>query len=224
MRWMDEESFARFVESSGNEFELEHLESEPPEPSWCAGTSAGTGWDLVEDSQHEPSSSHADESVVFANIENHVKALFHSLPLDVPKQVWETGIWPAAFSDCSLEDALGLFGGELRRPVASPLQPDVELVAGSLKRKKSAETCKEVDGRKVDISWREQMDAALQSIVKLWYMLISRWNSECRIYQSLLEAEDEGAALRMLLDIFAGKSPYTLRKRALALMRLCDYL
>ena len=47
---------------------------------------------------------------------------------------------------------------------------------------------------------------------------------DCKIYQSLLEADDEGAALRMLLDIFAGKSPYTLRKRAPALMRLCDYL
>ena len=48
---MDEESFVRFVERSGNEFELEHLASEPSEPSWCAGTSAGTGWYLVEDSQ-----------------------------------------------------------------------------------------------------------------------------------------------------------------------------
>ena len=64
------------------------------------------------------------------------------------------------------------------------------------------------------------MDAALQSSVKLWYMLISRWNIECKIYRSLLEAEDEGAAWRMLLDIFAGRSPYTLRKRAPALMRL----
>ena len=48
------------------------------------------------------------------------------------------------------------------------------------------------------------MDAALQSSVKLWYMLISRWNVECKIYQSLLEADDEGAALRMLLDILQG--------------------
>ena len=55
-------------------------------------------------------------------------------------------------------------------------------------------------------------------------MLISRWRDDCKIYQSLTEALDESAALRMLLDIFAGKSPYTLRKRALALMRLCDYL
>ena len=28
----------------------------------------------------------------------------------------------------------------------------------------------------------------------------------------------------MLLDIFASRSPYTLRKRALARMRVCDYL
>ena len=147
------------------------------------------------------------------------------MPLDVPKQVWETGIWSTVFSDRSLEDALGLFGGELRRPLARPFQPDLEPSStGFLKRKRSAETYKEVVRHKADISWREQMDAALQSSVRLWYLLISRWNTSCQIYESLLEAEDEAAALRMLLDIFAGKSPYTLRKRALALMRLCDYL
>ena len=31
-------------------------------------------------------------------------------------------------------------------------------------------------------------------------------------------------AIMMLLDIFAGRSPYTLRKRALALMHICDFL
>ena len=105
------------------------------------------------------------------------------------------------------------------------MQIDLELPSSSaLKRKKSADTYKEVVRHRVDISWREQTDAAPQSSVKLWYMLISRWDMSCKIYQSLLEAIDEGAALRMLLDIFAGKSPYMLRKRALALMRLCDYL
>ena len=36
-------SFVRFLETSGNDFDLENLESEPPEPSWCAVTSAGNG-------------------------------------------------------------------------------------------------------------------------------------------------------------------------------------
>ena len=157
----DEDHFVRRLENSRNEFDLEDLESEPPEPSWCAVTSAGSGWDLIEDSQDEASSSHADESVVFANIDNHVRSSFQSLPLEVPKQVWETGIWSTVFSGRSWEDALGLFGGEVRRPVASPLQPDIALAGGSLKRKKSAETYKEVVRHKVDISWREQMAAAL---------------------------------------------------------------
>ena len=219
------ESFTKFLQDLDSGLEIgENLESEPPEPSWCAGTSAGDGWELVEGTQTEASSSHVDETVVFGNIDNHVRSAFQSLPIDVPKQVWETGIWSTVFSDRSFEDSLGLFGGELRRPVSVPLHSDVTTSNSNLKRKKSAETYKEVVRHKVDISWREQMDAALQSSVKLWYMLISRWKDDCKIYQALTEALDESAALRMLLDIFAGRSPYTLRKRALALMRLCDYL
>ena len=91
---------------------MEFLESEPPGHSWCAVTNAEKGWDLVDDSQYEPSSAPPDESIVFANIENHVRASFQSLPLDVPKQIWETGIRSTVFSDRSFEDALGLFGGE----------------------------------------------------------------------------------------------------------------
>ena len=44
------------------------------------------------------------------------------------------------------------------------------------------------------------------------------------MYIELHEFRWEGDAITMLLDIFAARSPYTLRKRALALMHICDYL
>ena len=223
----DEESFTRFLLNLESGLEIGEIqESEPPEPSWCAGSSVGGGWELVEETQTEASSSRLslDETVVFGNIDNHVRSAFQSLPIDVPKQVWETGVWATVFSDRNFEDAFGLFGGELRRPVSVPLHSDASISNSNLKRKRSAKTYKEVVRHKVDISWREQMDAALQSSVKLWFMLISRWKDDCAIFQALTEAVDESAALRMLPDIFAGRSPYTLRKRALVLMRLCDYL
>ena len=153
----EDESFTRFLQNLDSGLEIgENLESEPPEPSWCAGTSAGDGWELVvEGTQTEASLSHVDETVVFGNIDNHVRSACQSFPIDVPKQVWETGIWSTVFSDRSLGDSLGLFGGELRRPVSVPLHSDVATSNSNLKRKKSAETYKEVVRHKVDISWRE---------------------------------------------------------------------
>ena len=77
---------------------------------------------------------------------------------------------------------------------------------------------------KPDVSWREQTDAALQSSAKLWYLLIQRWKSDCAVYIETHEFRWEHESLTMLLGIFAGRSPYTLRKRALALMHICDFL
>ena len=90
MSFVDEDfSFVGLLEhvTSGVELDGEYLDSEPLEPSWLAATSAGNGWELIEEAQSEPSFPHADESVVFGNVDNHVRAAFQSLPLDAPKQV-----------------------------------------------------------------------------------------------------------------------------------------
>ena len=55
-------------------------------------------------------------------------------------------------------------------------------------------------------------------------MAIQRWKKDCSMYIETHEFRWESEALSMLLDIFAARSPYTLRKRALAIMRICDYL
>ena len=143
----------------------------------------------------------------------------------MPKQVWETGVWSNIFSDSSFEDSLNLFGQELHRPtsVAKPLPAETSVEASN-KKAKLTESYQQVVRFKPDISWKEQIDAALQSSVKLWYLLIQRWKADCAMYIETHEFRMETDALMMLLDIFAGRSPYTLRKRALALMRICDYL
>ena len=165
-----------------------------------------------------PSSSQFD-------IDKSVRIALQSQQVRVPKQVWETGVWSNIFSDSSFEDSLNLFGQELHRPtsVAKPL-PAETTVEASNKKARFTESYQQVVRFKPDISWKEQTDAALQSSVKLWYLLIQRWKVDCAMYIETHEFRMEADALMMLLDIFAGKSPYTLRKRALALMRICDYL
>ena len=102
--------------------------------------------------------------------------------------------------------------------------PHDSVVETSSKRAKRTEGYEQVVRFKPDVAWKEQTDAALQSSVKLWYMVIQRWKTDCSMYIETDEFRWESEALSMLLDIFAARSPYTLRKRALAIMRICDYL
>ena len=129
------------------------------------------------------------------------------------------------FSDVSFADSFNLFGKEPGRP-AAPVGhiPHDSVVETSSKRAKHTEGFEQVVRFKPDIAWKEQTDAALQSSVKLWYMAIQRWKKDCSMYIETHEFRWESEALSMLLDIFAARSPYTLRKRALAIMRICDYL
>ena len=159
------------------------------------------------------------------DIDKSVRIALQSQRVQVPKQVWEMGVWSNIFSDSSFEESFNLFGQEMHRPtsVAKPLPAETSVEASN-KKAKTTESFQQVVRFKPDISWKEQADAALQSSVKLWYLLIQRWKVDCAMYIETHEFRMETDALMMLLDIFAGRSPYTLRKRALALMRICDYL
>ena len=191
--------------------------------NFSLGSFSVVGEDLrqqVASSSHESASStsHFD-------IDKHVRLALQSQTVQVPKQVWETGVWSSIFSDVGFADSVNLFGKELGRPAVPVGQiPHDEVVETSKKRAKRTEGYEQVVRFKPDVAWKEQTDAALQSSVKLWYLVIQRWKKECSMYIETHEFRWESEALSMLLDIFAARSPYTLRKRALAVMRICDYL
>ena len=159
------------------------------------------------------------------DIDKQVCIALQSQRVAVPKHLWETGVWQLIFTNQNSADSFSVFGQELHRPSIFPgpvaATDDVE---PSSKKARSKHRFDQVVRFKPDLTWKEQTDAALQSSVKLWYMLIGRWKRESAMYIELHEFRWEGDALTMLLDIFASRSPYTLRKRALALMHVCDYL
>ncbi len=159
------------------------------------------------------------------DIDKHVRLALQSQPVQVLKQAWESGVWSSIFSDSNNTDSSNVFGQELYRPTAfsSPVMEE-SAVETSSKEQKLLTSYKQVVRFKPDLTWKEQTDAALQSSVKMWYMLIQRWKNECAMYIETHKFRWESEALTMLLDIFAARSPYTLRKRALALMHVCDYL
>ena len=151
------------------------------------------------------------------DIDKHVRIALQSQPVQVPKQVWESGVWSSIFSDDNSIDSFGMFGQELYRPtVFSAPSVEGDAVVASSKKPRLLTSYEQVVRFKPDLTWKEQTDAALQSSVKLWYMLIQRWRNECAIYIETHVFRWEPDALTLLLDIFAARSPYTLRKRALA--------
>ena len=175
--------------------------------------------------QLESSSHESASSTSHFDVGKHVRIALQSQTIPGPKQLWETGVWASIFSDVEFSDAVNLFGKELERPAV----PGGHIASDSgaetsMKRARRTESFEQVVKYRPDVSWKEQTDAALQSSVKLWYLVIQRWKKECSMYIETHEFRWESEALAMLLDIFAARSPYTLRKRALAVMRICDYL
>ena len=159
------------------------------------------------------------------DIDKQVRIALQSQRVAVPKQLWETGVWQLIFTNQNPADSFSVFGQELHRPsiFQGPVAASDD-VEPSSKKARSKHRFDQVVRFKPDLTWKEQTDAALQSSVKLWYLLIGRWKRESAMYIELHEFRWEGDAITMLLDIFAARSPYTLRKRALALMHICDYL
>ena len=198
--------------------ESEQRESDQFEPS--------VGGDAI-DNHVTDDSSFIDASTTTFDINRSVRIALQGQSVAVPKQLWESGVWQSIFSERSPLETfnVNVFGQELHRPSGYNMPAELEEDVGA--SKKSSRVQKRYDQvvkLKPDLTWKEQTDAALQSSIKLWCMLIGRWKDTCAMYIELHIFRWESDALTMLLDIFAARSPYTLRKRALALMHMCDYL
>ena len=153
----------------------------------------------------------------------HVRLALQSQTPEAPRPIWETGIWSVIFGQGDMLDAYKTFGSDTKRPAVAPDISSSATTSSSSKRLKGAKTYSSVVKFKQDIAWQEQQDAFLQSALKLWYIAVCRWDDVCAFRIQLHELAMEEEALQMLSDIFAGKSPSTLRKRALAVMKLCDH-
>ena len=154
----------------------------------------------------------------------HVRLALQSQTPEVPKPIWETGIWSVIFGQGDMLDAYKSFGPETKRPAIIPdISGENTATGSSAKRLRISKGYSSVVKFKQDIAWQEQQDAFLQSALKLWYIAVCRWDDVCAFRIQLHELSMEDEALQMLSDIFSGKSPSTLRKRVLAVMKMCDH-
>ena len=155
-----------------------------------------------------------------------VQVASQSLGVSSTKPIWETGVWSQIFGSATssptdfLQDAF-------RRPFlnVSPEQIDRETaLAKPAKAARTSEDYHDVVKMKAAGTWQEQAESGWQQSIKLWFTVISRWDTRNQLHKDLMDCQTDVEALEMLADIFRGRSFVTLKKRAFAINRICDFL
>ena len=160
------------------------------------------------------------------DFEHAVGAAWNSLATEQVEPVWNTGFWKCIFGNDTLGDALqqqfkrpmpvgdlaGEEPGELdKRQKISELSVDVPLFQSCVKSTD-------------DLSWPEKRDALLQKALKHWLVLALSWKQEIEFVLCLHGCDSTNSQLIMLGDVFRGKAPSTLSKRANSMQLLCKML
>ena len=184
---------------------------------------------LAEGSRAVVQNTNETEAVGTVDFEHAISASWNSLSAEVVEPVWNTGFWRCIFGGQSLGESLEQ---SFKRPV-----PVGEIdVAG--------ETAEET-GKKQRVlqqhdltgplfqrcvkssdnsSWQEKREAQLQTALKHWLVLISAWDQSVEFVRCVMGCDSTNSKLIMLGDVFRGKAPSTLSKRANSMKQLCHSL
>ena len=163
------------------------------------------------------------------NSDRAFSSAFQQIPTAQIKHVWETGVWESIFGKFP-EDPMRLLGPHIYRP----LPPDgVNTVTCEvteeprIKRSRKAilgPLSQSVVSAVEDQHWKEKRELEFRDSLELWVGLIFSWKNPGNILKELQSCEDIDRSCAMMRDIFKGKAPATLRKRARALMYLAAWL
>ena len=163
------------------------------------------------------------------NFSHAIGAAWDSLPTTVVEPVWNSGFWKCIFGNDNLGSNLDQ---HFKRPMPSSFiadvgEPDVEthkkqcLQSFALGSQPLFRSCvKSTD----DVTWQEHREAQLQKALKHWLVIISTWSNTVEFVQCISGCDSVNAQLIMLGDVFRGKAPGTLSKRANSMKILCEQL
>ena len=155
-----------------------------------------------------------------------VQVASQSLSVTTTKPIWETGVWSQIFGSETISHA-EVLQDSFRRPFlnvsAEPIDHETAL-AKPAKAARISEDYHDVVKMKLAGTWQEQAESGLQQALKLWFTVISRWDGRNKLHQDTMSCETDFVAVEMLGDIFRGRSFVTLKKRAFAINRICDFL
>jgi len=154
-----------------------------------------------------------------------VQVASQSLGVTSNKPIWETGVWSQIFGNEPISQSL--FQDSFRRPFLNVSSDQIDRETALARPAKSARTSDDfhdVVKTKLAGTWQEQAESGWQQAVKLWFTVISRWDKRNQLHRDIMECENDIVAVEMLADIFRGRSFVTLKKRAFAINRICDFL
>eukprot|EP00435_Cladocopium_sp_Y103_P007172 s3690_g2.t1 len=184
-----------------------------------------------EEQQHVDTSGCADghSDFVGVNFDACVRTALMSLPSMAPKPIWEEGVWSAIFGSGILLKSDFCDVELFKPPLAECLDSwmgQIDECRRSLKRalpKTDTENYLEVVRHVTDQSWEEERESQLQTALKRWLMVVISFNRNTLVWRQLADEQDDVAKLVVLSDLFRGKAPATLLKRARALEKLCSH-
>ena len=168
--------------------------------------------------------SSSDQKIDFQSVLQSASQSLTSKPI---RNVWENGVWGCIFGNDSLMQAWNSTGFQFYRPqqtLGIPASSDVESQPTSKKMVKISEDYHDVVKFKSDATWQEQCESGWQETIKLWLTMVVRWDHRVHLVKLIANARDDSEACEILSDIFKGRSHKTLRKRALAIGRICNFL
>ena len=167
------------------------------------------------------------ESSSNVNFGHVVGASWNSLDAETVEPVWNSGFWKCIFGN----DNLGYnLTQQFKRPM--PVQSVDDEGQGEPEKRAKPFPAVSVDAPLFqscvkstdDIAWQEKREGQLQRALKHWLIIIETWNTRVEFVMCLQGCESTNAQLIMLGDVFKGKAPSTLTKRANSMKLLCRML
>ena len=189
----------------------------------CDGISEVVHIDVQDSSSKTLAESGSCSSINFTEV---LQSASQSLPIDTVKPIWEQGVWASIFGSQENQSVTSYIDSSFVRPKISldmsQFTDDSHAVVQKSRRVK--EDYFDVVKFKPSSTWQEQQEAGWQQAVKLWYSLICRWDIRCKMLGEFSVMDGAVECCEMLSDIFRGRSFVTLKKRALAVLKICNYL
>ena len=155
-------------------------------------------------------------------------ALF-SLPTWAPKPIWEENIWAAILGDGILMKS-DFCTAEFYKPSFVPClnawMGQISECSRKLKRSMQdslSDSYADVVRHVTDQSWQEERESLLQAALKRWLVVVISFDPATTVWVQLAAETDDVGKLTVLGDLFRGKAPTTLLKRARAVEKLCGF-
>eukprot|EP00435_Cladocopium_sp_Y103_P017720 s5862_g4.t1 len=154
------------------------------------------------------------------NLDACVQTALSSRPALAPKPIWDEGVWSAIFGNGILMQ-LDFCNTELHKPPVSECLDSwlgqIDECRRSLKRSLPRDCSEHYMGavrHVTDQSWEEERESQLQMALKRWLVVVISFNNTTLVWRQLAEEQDDLAKMVVLSDLFRGRAPGTLLKRA----------